>query len=121
MTVSWEPELYAVFEAERTQPCADLIRKLPGEKTPRRIMDLGCGPGNSTELLAQRFPRAELQALDSSEAMLIAARKRVRSCAFLLEDMAEWTPAQRFDLIFANASLHCCRIPSRRCSGWRNS
>ena len=105
MGVSWEPELYAVFEAERTQPCADLIGKLQ-LNAPRRIMDLGCGPGNSTELLARRFPRAELQALDSSDAMLTAARKRVRNCAFLLEDMAEWTPSQRFDLIFANASLH---------------
>lgn len=105
MTVSWEPELYACFEAERTQPCADLILRLPLAH-PRRIMDLGCGPGNSTELLARRFPSAELRALDSSEEMLNAARKRVRGCSFVRADMAEWSPPERYDLLFANASLH---------------
>ena len=104
MSFSWEPELYKKFEAERNLPCADLIARLP-MRDPQRIVDLGCGPGNSTELLARKFPRAKLFALDNSAEMLATARQRVSACEFIQADIATWQTDEKFDLIFANASL----------------
>ncbi len=75
--MGWNAKQYLKFEAERTQPAIDLIARLDG-LAPRRILDLGCGPGNSTALLARRFPKAELIGADASEDMLSRARK---SCA----------------------------------------
>ena len=100
----WNPALYSRFEDERTRPAAELLARVPLD-APRNVVDLGCGPGNSTELLVQRFPTARIVGTDSSQAMLAAARQRLPQVGFEQGDIAEWSPAQAVDLAYANASL----------------
>jgi trans-aconitate 2-methyltransferase len=100
----WSARQYLQFEAERTRPAADLLARV-AIKMARRIVDLGCGPGNSTELLRDRFPRAELLGLDSSDDMLTKARARLPRVQFEKADVAHWRGVGSFDLIFANAVL----------------
>ncbi len=100
----WNPDLYRRFEDERTRPARELLARVPLE-SPRRVVDLGCGPGNSTELLAERFPAAEVIGIDNSAAMLDSARERLPGCRFELADIATWTPDEAPDLIYANAAL----------------
>ncbi|WP_183855453.1 trans-aconitate 2-methyltransferase [Prosthecomicrobium pneumaticum] len=98
----WSAETYLRFEDERTRPSRDLLAQVPLLR-PTRIVDLGCGPGNSTELLAARYPHAEVTGLDSSPDMLAAARKRLPAGRFVEGDIASWTPDAPVDLLFANA------------------
>lgn len=100
----WSPELYLRFEKERTQPSRDLVARIPIE-TPREIIDLGCGPGNSTVILRQRWPQAAITGLDSSPAMLDIARTSDSRTHWLQANIEEWEDEERFDLVFANASL----------------
>ena len=100
----WDPHLYRRFENERTRPAADLLARVPLAE-PRLVYDLGCGPGNSTELLLRRFPDAEVVGVDSSTAMLDAARRRIPGLAVAEADIAAWTPDRPPDLIYANAVL----------------
>ena len=74
-------------------------------RQPRRVVDLGCGPGNSTELLVERFPQSEIVGLDSSPDMLRKARERLPKCKFVEADIATWTPEPDTDLIFGNAVM----------------
>lgn len=101
----WDPGLYSKFEHERTLAARDLLRRVP-LGSARIVTDLGCGPGNSAELLVRRFAGAAITGLDTSEAMLAAARERVPAARFLKADIADWTPDEAPDLIFANAALH---------------
>ena len=99
----WRADAYRRFEAERTRPAADLLaRTPPGAR--RRIVDLGCGPGNSTALLAESHPQATIVGLDSSPDMLAAARARLPGVDFRQGDIAEWSDPSA-DLVFANAAL----------------
>jgi trans-aconitate 2-methyltransferase len=100
----WNPALYRRFEDERTRPARELLARVPLAEA-RRVVDLGCGPGNSTELLVQRFPQAEVVGIDNSPAMLESARERLPKLRFELGDIATWQPAQAPDLIYANAAL----------------
>lgn len=98
----WSPGQYLKFEDERTRPAAELLARVPVTR-PRRVLDVGCGPGNSTELLAARYPQAEIVGLDSSPEMIAAARKRLPSADFRVADIHGFTPALPFDVIFGNA------------------
>ena len=100
----WNPALYSRFEDERTRPARELLARV-ALQAPRLAYDLGCGPGNSTELLTGRWPGAEVIGTDNSEAMLASARKRLPGAAFEFSDIASWQPERAPDLIFANASL----------------
>jgi trans-aconitate 2-methyltransferase len=100
----WNPSLYTRFEDERTRPAAELLARVPLD-TPWSVVDLGCGPGNSTELLVQRFPTARVIAIDSSPAMLATASQRMPQTSFELGDIADWAPAEPVSLAYANASL----------------
>ncbi|AZE63608.1 MULTISPECIES: trans-aconitate 2-methyltransferase [Pseudomonas fluorescens group] len=102
--MSWSAKQYTLFEQQRTRPVRDLVAAIP---TPdvRTAVDLGCGPGNSTEVLAERFPEAQVTGMDSSDDMLADARKRLPALNFELADIGAWSPAQSFDVILANASL----------------
>ena len=100
----WNPALYSRFEDERTRPAAELLARVPLE-APHSVVDLGCGPGNSTELLVRRYPAARTIGTDLSEAMLASARKRLPAVAFELSDITSWSPAAPADLVYANAAL----------------
>jgi trans-aconitate 2-methyltransferase len=100
----WSATQYRQFEAERTRPASDLLARIP-DGAIERVADLGCGPGNSTELLANRFPRAAILGLDSSDDMLAKARLRLPRVTFEKADVAQWRGSAPFDLIFANAVL----------------
>lgn len=100
----WNAGQYLKFEDERTRPATDLLRRVPLAEA-ERCVDLGCGPGNSTALLAERFPAARITGLDSSAAMIAAARERLPDVDFHHVDLQAWEPSERFDLIFANAVL----------------
>lgn len=100
--MSWSPDQYGKFEDERNRPIHDLLAQIPNAVS--RAADLGCGPGNSTELLLRRFPDAVVVGMDSSEDMIRAAKQRVPNVRFELGDLATW-PEQPFDLVFANAAI----------------
>jgi trans-aconitate 2-methyltransferase len=98
----WNARQYLRFEDERTRPSRDLLARVALARA-RLVIDLGCGPGNSTELLAERYPRAEIVGLDSSPDMLRQARERLPKCTFTQADLAIWSPKEPADLLFANA------------------
>lgn len=100
----WSPQQYKRFEAERTQPAIDLCRRIP-LKTARKIVDLGCGPGNSTAVLARHFPKADILGVDSSQAMLAEAEKALPACRFAHFDLAGGFDAlgEGYDIGFSNA------------------
>ncbi|HMN73976.1 MAG TPA: trans-aconitate 2-methyltransferase [Rhodoblastus sp.] len=100
----WNPALYLKFEGERTRAVRDLLAQTP-LSNPGFVYDLGCGPGNSTELLRRRFPSAELIGVDTSEAMLAHARERVPDARFLRDSVDGFRPDHAPDLIFANSVL----------------
>jgi trans-aconitate 2-methyltransferase len=102
--LDWNPALYRRYEDERTRPAQELLARVPLRRA-LRVVDLGCGPGNSTELLVQRFPGAEVLGTDNSEAMLVSARERLPQARFERSDIAAWQPELSPDLIYANASL----------------
>ncbi len=102
--MTWSATQYTKFEAERNRPILDLIARIPGVSV-RRAADLGCGPGNSTELLQRRFPEAAIVGIDSSADMIAAARRRLPQAEFALADIADWPESGPFDVILANASL----------------
>ncbi|MGJ7520151.1 trans-aconitate 2-methyltransferase [Variovorax sp. LT1P1] len=102
--LDWNPALYTRYEDERTRPAAELLARVPLTQAAR-VVDLGCGPGNSTELLARRFPQADVLGIDNSEAMLVSARKRLPQARFEFGDIGQWTPDVAPDLIYANAAL----------------
>ncbi|MCO7642405.1 trans-aconitate 2-methyltransferase [Pseudomonas sp. S 311-6] len=102
--MQWSAKQYGQFEAARTRPVRDLLAALPDRQVSQAI-DLGCGPGNSTEVLRQRYPDATITGLDSSADMLDAARQRLPALHFALADISAWHATAAYDVILANASL----------------
>ena len=103
--LAWDALQYLKFDDERTQPARDLLARVP-LAAPRRIVDLGCGPGNSTELLARCWPAAEVTGVDSSRDMLAQAREDNPAGRWIEADIAAFRPDGDYDLIFSNAALH---------------
>ena len=101
---NWDPALYLQFDAERTQPAIDLVNRIH-IGAPRRIADLGCGPGNSTAVLAARWAGAKITGIDNSREMLEQARGQYPAMEWEFADIGQWSPAERFDLLFSNAAL----------------
>ena len=102
--MAWDPNIYLSFEAERTRPALELLARVPNS-SPANVVDLGCGPGNSTALLAARWPHALVEGIDSSPDMLDEAAKSAVRAKWSQADIADWTPQQKVDVIFANAAF----------------
>jgi trans-aconitate 2-methyltransferase len=100
----WNPNLYLQFRDERTQPALDLLARI-ALTDPRTGVDLGCGPGNSTQPLRARWPQARITGIDSSPHMIEMARASYPQESWLLADAGQWSPAERYDLVFSNATL----------------
>jgi trans-aconitate 2-methyltransferase len=98
----WDPRTYLTFADHRGRPFHDLIGRIAARE-PRRVVDLGCGPGNLTETLAHRWPAATLDALDSSPEMVEAAR--ARGIDAHVGDVTEWAPEPDTDVVVTNAVL----------------
>ncbi|MCF4998918.1 methyltransferase domain-containing protein, partial [Pseudomonas syringae] len=114
--MSWSAKQYVTFEDERTRPARDLLAAIPTVNA-QAVVDIGCGPGNSTELLVQRFPGASVRGLDSSADMIDAARQRLPDVQFDVATIDTWRGDGPFDVIFANAVLqwvpdHATLLPS---------
>ena len=99
----WNPDAYLSFADDRGRPFHELLARV-GAVTPRRVVDLGCGPGNLTATLARRWPAAAIEAWDSSPQMVAAARQR--GIAAHLGDVRDWTPRPDIDVVVSNATLH---------------
>jgi trans-aconitate 2-methyltransferase len=122
----WDPTLYLQFEDHRTRPCRELVARLslPPDEV-RLALDLGCGPGNSTNALLRRYPAARVTGVDRSPDMLARARADFPHWNFVHGDLASWQPPAdirgTFDVILANASLqwvpdHAALLP--RLASW---
>ena len=98
---SWDPAQYAKFGDHRLRPALDLIGRIP-DIDASRIVDLGCGPGEITEMLAQRWPEAEVVGLDSSPDMLKKAHALKGRARYVEGDVARWTASPGVDLLFSN-------------------
>jgi trans-aconitate 2-methyltransferase len=101
----WDPNLYLQFSGQRARPATDLIAQITLEN-PRRVVDVGCGTGNSTELLHMRWPQAELIGVDNSQEMLAQARAHHPEWHWMDSSVEAWSPNGVFDLVFSNACLH---------------
>lgn len=102
---TWEPLVYLKFADHRLRPALDLLAQISLDD-PRTIYDLGCGPGNVTRLIAERWPTAAVTGVDSSSEMLARARQEAPNVAFVEADIANWSPPRPADLLFSNATLH---------------
>ena len=105
MTDSWNPDSYSQFLDLRTRPARDLLAVIPHFFQPKTVYDLGCGTGNSTILLKERWPNASVIGLDTSSAMLEKANANYPGITFIKQDIAQFSPPEKIDCLFANASL----------------
>lgn len=98
----WNPDVYLAFADDRGRPFFDLLARV-GATNPRRVVDLGCGPGNLTLSLPKRWPDAAIEAVDSSPEMVAAARDRGLDA--VVGDLEEWSPQPDTDVVVSNAAL----------------
>ena len=104
MTLAWDPDRYLAHADERARPFVDLVARV-GATAPRTVVDLGCGPGTLTGLLAQRWPDAQVVGVDSSPEMVLAARGLGASVRFEVGDARTWAPPRPVDVLVSNAAL----------------
>jgi trans-aconitate 2-methyltransferase len=107
----WDAEGYLKFETERTRGASDLLTNIRIE-SPRNIVDLGCGPGNSTALLWRRWPGARVIGIDSSPEMIGAAKRAYPDREWRCDDIASYAPPEGVDVLFSNAAIHW--LPNHR-------
>ena len=109
MSHTWDPDRYLAYADERGRPFVDLLARVPAE-TPRLVVDLGCGPGNLTALLADRWPGADVTGIDSSSEMIAAARE-VAGVTWEVADLRDWARPDPLalrapvDVLVSNATL----------------
>jgi len=104
MPHSWDPDRYLTYADERGRPFVELLARV-GAEGPRTVVDLGCGPGNLTALLSERWPDAEVVGLDSSPEMIAKARAADGPITFDVVDLRDWRPAAPVDVLVSNATL----------------
>ncbi len=101
---AWDPAQYLRFADHRLRPALDLLAQVPLE-APAHVVDLGCGAGNISTILKQRFPAADVLGIDGDTAMVQTARGKAPECRFEQADFTRWTPAVPPALIYSNAAL----------------
>jgi trans-aconitate 2-methyltransferase len=108
----WDPSRYSEFAEERSRPFVDLLSRVR-PVDPKLVVDLGCGSGQLTSSLSERWPGAQIVGLDSSPEMIMRAADftgpRVR---FQLQDLRDWRPETSVDVIISNATLQW--VPGHR-------
>ena len=102
----WDSSQYLKFKSERTQPAIDLVNRIT-VKNPNNIIDIGCGPGNSSFELKKSFPSARVLGIDNSENMIKAANDRYGDIEFKLCDASTelCKIGEKFDVVFSNACI----------------
>ncbi|MBI9088403.1 MAG: methyltransferase domain-containing protein [Desulfobacterium sp.] len=100
----WQPDLYMQFKSERTQPSIDLVAKID-QVAPKTIIDMGCGPGNSTRILANRWPESKIIGIDSSAAMIEKAKQEYPNQEWQMANASTYESAMKFDVVFSNAVI----------------
>ncbi len=107
--MSWDPSQYLKFGNERLRPALDLLARVPLE-TPHTVVDLGCGAGNVTKFIAQRWPQAQVTGVDNSGEMLVKARNTFSGmqcqAQWIESGISTWQPDAPVDVIYSNAALH---------------
>jgi trans-aconitate 2-methyltransferase len=105
VTHTWDPDRYLTYADERGRPFVELVARV-GAAAPHTVVDLGCGPGNLTTLLRERWPEAAVRGLDSSPEMIEKARAVDPAVAFEVADLRTWVAeAQPVDVLVSNATL----------------
>jgi len=100
----WNPCKYLVFKNERTQPAIDLVEKIDLDN-PKTIIDIGCGPGNSTQILVNKYSNSTIIGLDSSETMIEKAQNDYPNQIWIHEKAENLTDEKKYSLVFSNAAL----------------
>jgi trans-aconitate 2-methyltransferase len=113
----WDPDQYARFADERSRPFFDLLARVAAPE-PRRVVDLGCGAGPLTVALAERWPAARVEGVDSSPEMIDQAVALGSRVTFSLGDLTEWRPAPEVDVVVSNAALQWVSRPLDVLSTW---
>jgi trans-aconitate 2-methyltransferase len=105
MAHRWDPERYLRYADERGRPFVDLLARVPAT-APSTVVDLGCGPGSLTRLLAERWPQAHVLGVDSSPQMIATAGESVPGVEFEVGDLREWVSSgSTADVLVSNATL----------------
>jgi len=115
---TWDPKQYLRFADARSRPFFDLLAAV-GADAPRRVVDAGCGPGNLTATLPERWPTATVEGFDSSPAMIDeAAALAGPRLGFRVEDATVWEPTDLVDVLVSNALLHWIPDHDRLAARW---
>jgi trans-aconitate 2-methyltransferase len=101
---TWDPERYLTYADERGRPFVELLARVAAD-SPSEVVDLGCGPGNLTALLAERWPEAHVVGLDSSPEMIETARRTSDRIRFEVADLRGWQADRPVDVLVSNATL----------------
>ncbi|HCB05579.1 MAG TPA: trans-aconitate 2-methyltransferase [Nocardioides sp.] len=104
MAHTWDPDRYLTYADERGRPFVELLARIDAGD-PREVVDLGCGPGNLTALLAERWPDAHVVGVDSSPEMIASAQALGLPLEFAVGDLREWRPERPVDVLVSNATL----------------
>ena len=104
MPHTWDPDRYLTYADERGRPFVELVARI-GAAAPAEVVDLGCGAGNLTGLLAERWPDAHVVGLDSSPEMIAAAQGLGQSVTYAVADLRDWQPERPVDVLVSNATL----------------
>jgi trans-aconitate 2-methyltransferase len=109
----WDPRQYERFRAERSRPFFDLLDRIP-DKSYKSIVDLGCGTGDLTSILADHWPESRVLGVDSSTEMLTKAQSLAEGdrIQFTPGDIATWKPASPQELIVSNATFQWIPDPA---------
>ena len=108
MASNWDPDQYLKFHGPRIRPALDLLAQMNVD-SPETVYDLGCGPGNVTGFIQQRWPAADVIGIDASETMLAQARELHPDKTWSQADLTDWAPDAKADVLYSNAVFQWLR------------